>query len=225
MKVSTKNSVIIILLGKSGCGKGTQAELLRDKFGLSHVISGDLLRNRAKKKDFTGKKLNETLLSGGLSPTAVIFKLWIDRVERLRNTKGIKGIILDGNPRKIREAYLVDEALDWYEWKNVKAVLIDVSDEEATRRLGKRRVCTNKKCGKIIPFVGHYKEIKMCPKCGGRLRYRNDDNPASVKKRLVWFENEVMPIVNYYKKDGRLVKVNGEGTIEDVFKDILKVLN
>ncbi len=215
---------VIILLGKSGSGKGTQAEMLAEKFGFFHVISGDLLRNRAKKLDFTGKKLSKVLAHGGLAPTCVIFKLWLNRIERLENTKNFKGVILDGNPRKIKEAYLIDEAFDWYEWKNIKAVLIDISDKEAAWRLGKRRICRNKKCGEIIPFVGIYKDMKKCPKCGGRLALRGDDNPESVKQRLSWFKTEVQPIVDYYKKTGRLIKINGEAVIGEVFQSILKAL-
>lgn len=215
---------VIILLGKSGSGKGTQADLLAEKFGFSHLVSGDLLRNRAKKTDFTGKKLAKILLTGGLAPTAVIFKLWLDKVEALKNNKKTKGIIMDGNPRKIKEAYLIDEVFDWYSWKNVKAILIDISDREAALRLGKRRICQNKKCGKIIPFVGEFKNIKKCPKCGEKLVLRNDDNPESVQKRLKWFKTEVQPIVDFYEKTGRLSKINGEGTIDEVFEEILKAL-
>ncbi|MGD0576620.1 MAG: nucleoside monophosphate kinase [Candidatus Staskawiczbacteria bacterium] len=215
---------VIILLGKSGSGKGTQAELLKEKFGYAHVISGDLLRSRAKKSDFTGKKLANVLAHGGLAPTGVIFKLWLDKMEKIENDENLKGVILDGNPRKIKEAYLVDEVFDWYEWKNVKAILIDISDQVAAFRLGKRRICKNKKCGNIIPFTDKYKDIKKCPKCGSELILRNDDNPKSVEKRLSWFKTEVQPIVDYYKKTGRLVKINGEGTIEDIFKEILKAI-
>jgi len=213
---------IIILLGKSGSGKGTQAELLKERFGLSHVVSGDLLRNRAKKLDFTGKKLSEVLTHGKLAPTCVIFKLWLDKIEEIKNTKNTEGVILDGNPRKIKEAYLIDEAFDWYEWHNVKAILIDISDKEAIQRLTKRRIC--KKCKEIIPFVGDFKKIKKCPKCGGELIQRSDDTPSSAKNRMDWFKKEVQPIINYYKKTGRLITVNGEQSIENVFKDVLKSL-
>lgn len=215
---------IIILLGKSGSGKGTQAELLAKKFGLYHLVSGDLLRNRAKKPDFTGKKLAKVLSHGELAPMAVIFKLWLDKAEILKNDKKTKGFIMDGNPRRISEVYLDDEVFGWYEWLNVKAVLIDIYDKEAKKRLGKRRVCQNKKCGKVIPFIGEYKTMKKCPNCGGKLVFREDDTPESIKNRLAWFKTEVQPIIDYYKKTRRLLKVNGEGTIEEVFSRILKAL-
>lgn len=214
---------IIILLGKSGSGKGTQADLLQERFGFEYIGSGDLLRARAKKKDFTGKQLAKTLKYGKLVPTPVIFKLWLDKIEKLKEKKNLKGLIMDGNPRKLLEAYLIDEIFEWYQWdKNVKAILIDVSNKEAIWRLTKRRVC--KKCKEIIPFVGHFRRIKKCPECGGELVQRADDTVEAVKKRLSWFRKEVQPIINYYRKTGRLVKINGEQSIENVFKDILKVL-
>lgn len=218
-----KKPLIIILLGKSGSGKGTQAEFLEDKFKLEHIGSGDLLRKRAKDKDFTGGELAKTLKRGNLVPTPVIFKLWLDKVEQLKNRKSLNGFIMDGNPRKIMEAYLIDELFDWYNWKgNAKALLLDISDKEAINRLTKRRIC--QKCKEIIPFVGDYKKIKKCQECGGKLVERNDDSVPVVKKRLAWFKKEVMPIINYYKKTGRLVKINGEQSIEKVFKDVLKCI-
>jgi adenylate kinase len=212
---------IIILLGKSGSGKGTQAELLQEKFNLDYIGSGDLLRVRAKKNDFTGKNLGKALNSGGLAPTAVILKLWLDRAEQLKNKKSLKGFIMDGNPRKILEAYLIDEALNWYKW-DAKIFLIDISDKEAVWRLTKRRIC--QKCKNILPFVGEFRKMKKCPECGGQLITRSDDKISSVRNRLAWFKKDVQPIINYYKKTGRLVKINGEQPIEKVFKDILKSL-
>lgn len=222
MKHFKKHPLIIILLGKSGCGKGTQAELLRKKFGLDYIGSGDLLRARGKKKDFTGKKITEVIVKGGLIPTPAILKLWLDKVEELKNKKNLKGFVMDGNPRKILEAYLIDEALEWYGWdKNVKIILVDISDKEAIWRLTKRRIC--RECKEIIPFVGNFKTVKKCPKCGGELDQRADDTVGSAKKRLAWFKKDVWPIVNYYRKNSRLIKINGEQPIEKVFEDILKV--
>lgn len=223
MKKIFKKPSIIILLGKSGSGKGTQADLLQEKLKLEYIGSGDLLRTRAKKSDFTGKKIAKILAKGKLIPTPAIFKLWLDRVEELKNKKKIKGLIMDGNPRKILEAYLIDEVFEFFEWeKNVKVFLINISNKEAVWRLTKRRIC--KKCKEIVPFVGEFRKIKKCPKCGGELVQRSDDTIDSVKNRLKWFRTDVQPIVNYYRKTGRLIKINGEQSIEGVFQDILKAL-
>lgn len=223
MKPSNKNQLIVIFLGKPGSGKGTQAELFGERLSLNYVGSGDLLRDRKLKKDFTGQKLQKVVDTGGLVPTPVIFKLWLDKFEELKKNKNLKGFVMDGSPRKILEAYLIDEALEWYEWnKNVKVVLIDVSNKEVIWRLTKRRIC--KKCGEIIPFVGEWRKVKKCPKCGGELKHRADDTIRGVKNRLSWFKSDVQPVINFYRKTGRLIKINGEQSIENVFKDILKVL-
>lgn len=215
--------LIIILIGKSGSGKGTQADLLMEKFGLGHVGSGDLLRARAKKDDFTGREVAKVLKEGRLVPTPVIFKLWLDVMEDFKNQKNLKGFVMDGNPRKLYEAHLEDELFEWYGWKkHMKAVLLDISDKEAVKRLTKRRIC--QKCGEIIPFAGEFKNIDKCPKCKGGLIQRSDDTIAAVKNRLSWFKKEVQPIINYYRKTGRLIKIDGSQAIDKVFKDILKCI-
>lgn len=218
-----KKPLVIIILGKSGSGKGTQAKLLMEKFGLDYISSGDLLRARGKKKDFTGRRIAEILAGGKLIPMPVIFKLWLDKTEQLKAKKDFKGYVGDGNPRKILEAYLIDEALEFYGWdKNTKIILIDISHKEAIWRLTKRRIC--QKCQEIIPFVGHFRKVKKCPECGGKLIPRSDDTIEAVKNRLNWFKTDVQPIVNYYRKTDRLIKINGEQSIENVFKDILRAI-
>src|SRR3989344_6020693 len=198
--------LIVLIFGKSGAGKGTQADLLTEKLGLKYVGSGDLLRARRNKKDFTGRKITEVLKRGGLVPTPVIFQLWVDRVEEIKNKKNLKGFIIDGSPRKIFEAYLIDELLEWYEWKkNLKLILINISNKEAIWRLTERRQC--KKCREIIPFIAEFKKLTKCSKCGGKLIRRPDDTVIAVKNRLKWFKTDVQPIINYYRKTGRLIKI------------------
>lgn len=211
-------------MGKSGSGKGTQGGLLVKRFGLKRIISGDLLRARMKKEDFTGKKVKKLMMKGILHPTSVILKLWLDKVEELKNkNKSFKGLVMDGNPRRLLEAQIIDQAFDWYEWgSNVGAFLIDISDKEAINRLTKRRIC--KDCKELIPYVGEFKKMKRCHKCGGQLIRREDDTIKSAKSRMEWFKKDVVPVINYYKKAGRLIKINGEQPIEKVFKDILKQL-
>lgn len=214
---------VIILLGPPGAGKGTQAKLLTKKFGLEYLGSGDTLRARQKKDDFTAKKLKKITERGELAPSIIIVKILGDVLEKLRNRSKLKGFVLDGWTRIVDEAIWVDGALSWYEWdKNVKVIFIKISKRESFNRLTKRRQC--KLCGRIIPWVGEFKKLKKCDKCGGELVTRPDDKPEAIKRRLEEFKKETIPVINYYRKQGRLIEINGKQSIEDVFKDILKVL-
>ena len=215
-----KSPLVIILLGKSGSGKGTQVNLLKERYGLDYVGSGDLLRERKKKEDFVGKKISKVIDNGGIIPTPVIFNLWMKVFEDLKSKTDLKGIILDGSPRKIKEVYLMDEAFDWFEWgKNIRILLVDISDEEAIKRIGMRKVCS--KCGNIF-IVPQGDDTNVCSKCGGELFVRPDDSIEGIKNRLEWFRTEVGQVIDYYKENGRLTVINGEQPIEDVFKDIVK---
>lgn len=215
-----KKAQIIILLGRSGCGKGTQAKLLLKDFNLSYLSSGELLRKRLQEKDFTGKKLKKVIDKGDLVPTPIMFSVWSERIEGMKLEIDKKGLIIDGSPRSLREAELMDSVFEWYEWDQVKIFLLDISEEEAFGRLTKRRIC--KKCGRLIPWVGEFKKLKKCDKCGGELEVRSDDKPEAIKSRLDFYKKDVQPAVDYYQKQGRLIKVNGEQSIEDVYKEIKK---
>jgi len=160
---------------------------------------------------------------GILVPTFLVFQQWVNRLEEIKKKQSdnFSGLIFDGSPRKLNEAHLLDEALDWYEWdKNIKVLLIDISRQEAFNRLTKRRICKN--CGQLIPYVGHYKDLEKCDKCSGELETRADDTPEAINERLDLFEQEVLPVINYYQEKGWLVKINGEQSIEDVFNEILE---
>jgi adenylate kinase len=221
MKPSKKNPKVFIVFGPPGSGKGTQAKLLCRHFHLQYIGSGDTLRSRQKKSNFTGKKIIKVMGKGALIPSFIIVKILGDKLEELKNKSKNKGFILDGWTRIIYEAILTDEALEWYRWgKNVKVLLLKISRRESYNRLTKRRQC--KKCGRLIPWLGEFKKIKKCDKCGGKLITRHDDKIESIKMRLEEYKNQTTKAINYYKKQGRLIEINGEQSIEDVFKEILK---
>ncbi len=223
MTPSNKKPTAIIIMGPQGSGKGTQAKLLAKKFGLEYVGAGDSLRVRQKTGSFTGKKLISVMNRGELVPDLVLIDTLGDVLEKLKKNLKIKGVVLDGWTRIMIEAILVEQALNWYEWdKNVKVVLINISRKESFNRLTKRRQC--KKCGQLIPWVGDFKKLKKCDKCGGELVVRADDSLISIKKRLEEYKNKTVPVINYYKKQGRIIEINGEQSIGNVFKDILKTL-
>jgi len=221
--IPSKNPISIIIYGRAGSGKGTQAELLAKKFKLEHFSSGEALRNRQKVGDFTSQKLVKVMSEGKWVPECTIIKIWMDKLEEFKQKRNFRGWIYDGGPRLTLETELLDNALLWYEWqKNIKVLLIDISEKVAFDRLIKRRQC--KKCGKLIPWVGKFKQLKKCPKCGGELIHRLDDKPQAVKERLAQFRKYTIPQINYFKKQGKFIRIDGEQPIEDVFKDILKVI-
>lgn len=210
-------------MGRSGCGKGTQAKLLIKKFGFDYLSSGKLLRDRTKKNDFSGKKLKKVMRKGELVPAPVMFKFWAGKIAEIREQINKKGLILDGNPRALLEAKLMDGIFDWFEWSNIKVILLDISNKEAFNRLTKRRIC--QKCGRQIPWVDEFKKLKKCNKCGGELMTRFDDKPEAIKTRLDFYKKDVQPAVDYYKKQGKLIRVSGEQPIESVHQEILKFLH
>jgi len=218
-----KKPLVIIILGLPGSGKGTQVKLLVKKFKLEYFGSGDALRQSKKIGDFTANKLVKVMRKGELVPSFVISKLWIDKLERFKQREKINGFILDGSPRKMLEAKLFDEALNWYEWQEkVKVIFINISKKESFNRLTKRRQC--KKCGELIPWLGKFKKLKKCDKCGGELITRADDKPEAIKKRLEEFKEEVTPVIKHYKEQGKLIEINGEQSIENVFGEMFSKL-
>jgi len=217
-----KQPQIIILMGRSGCGKGTQAKLLQREFGFDYLGSGKLLRDKTKKNDFSGKKLKKVMGKGELVPTPVMFRFWAGKIAEIRKRIDKKGLILDGNPRALLEAKLMDGIFDWFEWKNIKVILLDISDKEAFNRLTKRRIC--QKCGRLIPWIGQFKKLRKCDKCGGELKTRFDDKPEAIRARLDYYKKDVQPAVDYYEKQGKLIRVSGEQSIEDVYQGVRRAL-
>jgi len=215
-------SKIIILFGRSGCGKGTQAKLLQQEFGFDYIGSGDILRERAKKSDFSGQKLKAILERGDRSPTFLTFQLWSKKIENFKDQKEFKGLVVDGSPRTAIEAQLMDQVFGWFEWQDVKILLLDISEQEAFNRLTKRRIC--KKCGQLIPWIGDYKNLEKCDKCSGDLIVRPDDSDSGVKARMEYFKKDVQPAIDFYEKEGKLIRINGQQAIEDVCRDIKKVI-
>lgn len=210
---------VIILLGRQGSGKGTQAKLLAKEYKFNYIGSGDILRSFYEGLSFSAKKTKQVLNQGDYMPTAVIFKLWMDKFEALKEKGEPNGIVLDGSPRKLLEAQLIGQALKWYEWdKEIQVVLIDISREEGFSRLTKRRICAV--CCKLIPWVDSAKNIIVCDGCGGELVTRPDDTADAIKNRLDLFEKETAPVIEYYKADGLLKTVNGEQGIDGVYHDI-----
>lgn len=185
-----------ILIGRSGSGKGTQAELLVKFFAnrgqnLFYISSGQLFRRLAEKDTDLGQRIKKIISEGGLPPEEIAMALWASEIAF--NLKSDQGLIFDGAPRKLWEAEHLDRFLKYINrYDNLKVLLIDISEAEAFKRL--------------------------------RLRARSDDTDDAIKNRLDFYSEHVSPVVEHYTATGKLIKVNGEQSIEKIHEDILGLL-
>jgi adenylate kinase family enzyme len=189
-----------IILGRSGCGKGTQADLLMSHLHNSlgeisktlHIESGALLRNFAKGNNYTQKKIKDALGEGVLIPESIVVALWTDLI--IANFNGTENMVFDGAPRKIHEAQLLDNALQFYGIEKPNVIYVNVSKEWAEQRL--------------------------------QGRARKDDTRDAITKRQAWFETEVMKTIEFYRNSPyyNFIDINGEQSVEQVQNEILAKL-
>lgn len=187
------NSQTLVFLGRSGSGKGTQVELIKKMLEpYLYIYTGDLFRALAKTDSFAGKKIKSVVDSGGLPEEWLASFLW--QRELIEKFKGEENLIFDGTPRRLEEAENLDKVLEWLERKEgLRAVLVNITEEEAMTRLLKRA--------------------------------RVDDSDESIKSRLGWFKTSTEPVVDYYEKSGRLIRIDGMGSIEEIHQRIIKAIN
>ena len=205
----------IVLLGAPGAGKGTQAALLVEKYGTPHISTGDMLRAAVKEGTELGRKAKTYMDAGELVPDDVIIGLV---TERLQNPDTEKGFILDGFPRTSAQAVALDAELSKLERPLDAALLIDVDAEVIVKRLTSRRMC--KECG----YIGSVADAS-CPKCGGEMYQRDDDNEATVRNRLDVYQKSTSPLIDYYRGCELLVAIDGDRDLQVVFADVEKALN
>lgn len=202
----------IILLGAPGAGKGTQAAMIAEEFKVPHISTGDILRRNMKEGTPLGLKAKAFVESGGLVPDEVVIGLVEDRLSQ-EDCKN--GYILDGFPRTIAQA----EALDKVARIDL-AINIDVPFETIVSRLGGRRVCV---CGETY-HVSMLNGETTCKRCGKELFIRDDDKPKTVKNRLKVYSDQTQPLIDYYRSQNKVVDIKANGTKEEIFADIKKVL-
>ena len=210
----------IVLLGAPGAGKGTQAVMLAGKKKLVQVASGDLFRKALQEQTELGKKAKIYMEKGQLVPNEITIQMVL---ERLSAPDCAGGAILDGFPRNIEQAKALDKAMALKSRAIDKVVYIKVSEGELLKRLGGRWICRN--CQVPYHEVDSPPKIKgKCDRCGGELYQRADDNVATVKKRLEVYFAETSPLIDYYKRAGKLLEIDGEGAADDVNRRILTAL-
>ena len=210
----------IVLLGAPGAGKGTQAVMLAEKNKLVQVASGDLFRKALQQETELGKKAKVYMEKGQLVPDEITIQMVL---ERLAEPDCKKGAILDGFPRNLEQAKALDKALEKKSRGIDKVVYIKVSEGELLKRLSGRWICRN--CQAPYHEVDSPPKVAgKCDRCGGELYQRADDNAATVKKRLEVYFAETSPLIDYYRRAGKLLEINGEGNVVEVNKRIIKTL-
>lgn len=204
----------IVLLGAPGAGKGTQAAKLIEEYDLPHISTGDMLRAAVKAGTPLGKKAKAFMDAGDLVPDDVIIGLV---TERLQDKDTEKGFILDGFPRTSTQAVALDGELSKLGRPLDAALLIDVDPEVIVGRLTSRRMC------KDCDYIGSIAD-ETCPKCGGEMYQRDDDNEATVRNRLDVYEKSTAPLIDYYRGCDLLVEIDGDRDPEVVYADVKKGL-
>lgn len=206
----------IILLAAPGAGKGTQAELLSEHFGIPTISTGAMLRHNIQEGTELGKLASEYIDNGKLIPDDVMIAVMKDR---LANADCKNGFILDGFPRTLTQA----EALNASDIDIDVVLNIEVADETIIRRLGGRLEC--KECGSTYHKEFHKPEQEgVCDKCGNALVTREDDKPETIKSRLNVYHNQTEPLLTYYQNKGILRVAEGQDEIADTTAEVLKAL-
>ncbi len=210
----------IIMLGAPGAGKGTQAKRIAEQYGIPHVSTGDIFRANIKEQTPLGMEAKSYMDKGELVPDELTVKILLDRVAK-DDCKS--GYVLDGYPRTIPQAEVLDKAVEELGEKIDYAVNVDVPDENIINRMGGRRACL--KCG--ATYHVQYMPPKtegICDKCQSELVIRDDDKPETVKNRLSVYHEQTAPLIDYYSNKGILKTVDGTKDVDEVFSDIKKIL-
>ena len=208
--------MIILMFGPPGVGKGTISYMLKARYGLPHISSGNIIREAIHDNGKFAIELKQFLERGQLVPDAIAINIIKERVS---HDDCINGYILDGFPRTIPQAEFLDRALE-ESHLNINYVLNLVADERIIiERLSGRRICT--KCDAIY----HIKNLKskrqgICDKCGGKLFQRDDDKPSTIRKRIKVYEEQSNPLIDFYKERKILIEIDTEKPIDEIFKDI-----
>ncbi len=205
----------LIFLGPPGSGKGTQAKILAEKLKIPHISTGDIFRVNIKNQTVLGRKASEFMNQGLLVPDEITNAMVKNRLND-KDTK--EGFILDGYPRTIPQAEFLDNII-----KIDKVINFELDDNEVVKRISGRRTCKN--CGSAfhIIFLKPKKE-NICDKCNNDLAQRDDEKPDVVKKRLDVYKKQTEPLIDYYKKKKVLVDVSAYPSIEDIGKEVEKII-
>ncbi len=210
----------LIIFGAPGAGKGTQAKILSNKFGIAHISTGDILREAIANETEVGKKAKAIVNSGQLVPDDVMCEIIKDvlKSDRCKN-----GFILDGFPRTIKQAELLLNIFEELNISGTKLIKLTINDETVIKRLTSRRTCSN--CGYIVNLLALDNQDK-CPNCNqeNTLEKRKDDNEDVIKNRLAIYRESTAPVFDFLKNKIEIIAVDGSREVEEVTSDILNFL-
>lgn len=207
----------VVILGAPGAGKGTQADKIQQNMGLTHIASGNLFRQSVNSNNKLGLLAKSYMDKGTLVPDEIVINMILQRISKPDCSEGW---ILEGFPRTVQQAEALDHELSEQSKIVDKVIFVEVPEEELIKRLSGRWIC--KKCQTPYHVITSPPQVAgKCDKCGGELYQRLDDNEQTVKKRLNVFKEMTIPILNYYREQGKLVTVNGNEKIQVVTEEIL----
>jgi len=210
----------LILLGPPGAGKGSQAKSLAARYGIPHISTGDILRTAVRDKTELGVKAKSYMDKGALVPDGLVVEMVAGRL-KLEDCKA--GFILDGFPRNIPQAEVIEMMLCDLGKKTDKVIYIQVSHKEIIKRLSGRWVCRN--CGEGYHIIFNPSmEEKKCDKCKGEIYQRDDDKEDTILARLKVYDEQTSPLIDFYKKKGSLVTVDGIGGFQEITEKIVNVV-
>ena len=210
----------IVLLGAPGSGKGTQAKKLMADKNIPQVSTGDMLREAVAQGTRFGLKAKSIMEAGNLVPDEVVLGIIS---ERLSQPDAQEGFILDGFPRTTQQALDLEELLDQMGTPLNSAVLMDVDFDILMKRLTGRRTCSL--TGKLLNvYFSSQEELDECTNAGGELIQREDDNEETISNRLDVYRENTEPLIEFYRKRDKLVTINAEGTIDEVYERLVEAL-
>jgi len=213
----------IMFIAPPAAGKGTQAKLIAKKYQIPHISTGNILREIAKEDSELGNYVFETLASGKLVKDEITYQLIENR---LKKEDCQNGYTIDGFPRNMEQAIEYEKILNKLGYSIGEVILINIAEKTLEKRITGRRICEN--CNTIFninEIDSSPKKESICDVCGGKLYQRNDDNLESFQTRYRMYKEKTEPLIKHYKEKKVLYEVNGEQSVEDVFKEIDDIIS